>query len=165
MEINKFEFSGKVMEQLSQGGAFLTVKGDKRINTMTIGWGFIGYMWGKPVFIVAVRYSRFTYELMREANEFSVSIPFDGNLKKELTFCGSKSGRNYDKFKECGLTLQQGEKIQTPYIKECNIHFECKTIYRQTLEAELISHPDIAAKYKDHDYHAMYYGELISCHN
>jgi flavin reductase (DIM6/NTAB) family NADH-FMN oxidoreductase RutF len=165
MEINYLDYSGKTIEQLSRGGAFLTVKGKNRTNTMTIGWGFVGYMWNKPVFIVAVRYSRFTYDLLKETDEFSVSVPFDGSLKKELAFCGSKSGRNYDKFDECGLTLKDGEKIKTPYIKECNVHYECKIIYKQTLEPELIKNESISEKYSNNDYHALYYGEIVSCHN
>ena len=63
MEVKYNEYLDQVMEQLSGEGIFLTVKNNKKANTMTIGWGFIGIMWNKPVFIAAVRYSRHTYEI------------------------------------------------------------------------------------------------------
>ncbi|MDP3386233.1 MAG: flavin reductase family protein [Eubacteriales bacterium] len=165
MEINYLDFSNKAMEQISGSGAFLTVKGKKRINTMTIGWGFIGYMWRKPIFIAAVRYSRFTYELLKETDEFTVSIPLSSGMKKELAFCGVKSGKNYDKFSECRLTPITGEKVNTPYIKECDLHYECKIVYRQTLEAELIRDETVKENYSNNDYHVMIYGEIVSCHS
>ncbi|MBV1756851.1 MAG: flavin reductase family protein [Dethiosulfatibacter sp.] len=165
MEINYLDFSNKAMEQISGPGAFLTVKGKKRINTMTIGWGFIGYMWRKPIFIAAVRYSRYTYELLKETDEFTVSIPLSSEMKKELAFCGSKSGKNYDKFSECRLTPITGEKVSTPYIKECDLHYECKIVYRQTLEAELIRNEAVKENYTNNDYHVMIYGEIVSCHS
>lgn len=165
MELNYLDFSSKAIEQFSKGGAFLTVKGEKRVNTMTIGWGFIGKMWNKPVFIAAVRYSRFTYKLLKETEEFTVSFPLNGQLAKELVFCGKKSGRNYDKFEECMIELADGDVVDTPLIKDCDLHYECKIVYRQTLEPELIKERYIQEKYEDNDYHVMIYGEIVSCHS
>ena len=56
-----------VAEMLTQLplGAFLTVKSGDRVNTMTIGWGTIGFMWGKPIMTVMVRYSRHTHQLIK----------------------------------------------------------------------------------------------------
>lgn len=165
MELNYLDFSSKAIEQFSKGGAFFTVKGEKRVNTMTIGWGFIGKMWNKPMFIAAVRYSRFTYKLLKETDEFTVSFPLHGQLQKELAFCGKKSGRNYDKFEECMIELEEGDVLDTPVIKDCNLHYECKVAYRQTLEPELIKEDFIEEKYENNDYHVMIYGEIVSCHS
>lgn len=63
-EIKFTEMSKEILEQL-QKGAFLTVKSDDKVNTMTIAWGALGFMWYKPVFTAMVRYSRYTYELLR----------------------------------------------------------------------------------------------------
>ncbi|NLW55767.1 MAG: flavin reductase family protein [Firmicutes bacterium] len=156
------EYSGEVLDQLADGGAFLTVKVGDKINTMAIGWGSIGYMWGKPVLTIMVRYSRHTYDLLEKAGEFTVSLPKTDQLKKELLFCGRNSGREVDKFKECSLTLLEGKKVATPVIKECTLHFECKTIYRQVMEPGLLD-PEIQEDcYKNHDYHRFYIGEIIA---
>ena len=54
------ELSGYYAEQLVKG-VFLTVKEGESVNTMTVGWGNVGYIWNKPVLMVPVRYSRHTY--------------------------------------------------------------------------------------------------------
>ncbi|MDW7668898.1 MAG: flavin reductase family protein [Bacillota bacterium] len=164
MEVKYNKYLDEAMEQLAGDGIFLTVKNDAQVNTMTIGWGFAGIMWNKPVFIAAVRYSRHTYEILEDADEFTVSIPLKGQMKEELIKCGTKSGRDYDKFKEFNIKTDKSLKLETPVIKDCDLHYECKIIYRQTLEAELIKNKDIKAKYKNHDYHVMIYGEIVSCH-
>jgi len=72
-----------VLKNISKG-AFLTVASDERINTMTIGWGSLGHLWGKPIFMIMVRKSRYTYQLIEKSNEFTVTLPEDNDLKKEL---------------------------------------------------------------------------------
>ena len=91
----------KAMEQIKKG-AFLTVKSGQARNTMTIGWATIGHVWRKPVIMVAVRLSRHTFSIIETAEDFTVSIP-SSNMKKEIMFCGTKSGRDHNKFKECNL--------------------------------------------------------------
>ncbi|QBD84671.1 flavin reductase family protein [Clostridium tetani] len=161
----KFEETlGRAIDLIKEKGAFLTIKDDDKVNTMTIGWANIGYQWRMPIFSVMVRKSRYTYELIEKASEFTVSIPVDVNLKKELTFCGSKSGRDVDKIKECNLKLEKGKKIETPIIDNCEMHFECKILYKEAMVKENLSE-DIKDKfYKDGDYHTFYYGEILDCY-
>ncbi|MCG4586306.1 flavin reductase, partial [Anaerosalibacter bizertensis] len=101
-EVNFNDYSKEALEQINNG-AFLTVKSGDEVNTMTIGWGNIGVIWSMPIFTVAVRYSRHTYNLLENSDEFTVSIPIKIDMKKELAFCGTKSGRDVNKFKECNL--------------------------------------------------------------
>ncbi|AAO35630.1 flavin reductase family protein [Clostridium tetani] len=161
----KFEETlGRAIDLIKEKGAFLTIKDDDKVNTMTIGWANIGYQWRMPIFSVMVRKSRYTYELIEKASEFTVSIPVDVNLKKELTFCGSKSGRDVDKIKECNLKLEKGKKIETPIIDNCEMHFECKILYKEAMVKENLSE-DIKDKfYKDGDYHTFYYAEILDCY-
>jgi len=81
-----------------KNGAFLTVKSGEAINTMTIGWATIGFVWRKPIITVAVRLLRHTFSIIEMAEDFTVSIP-SSDMKKEIMFCGTKSGRDYNKFK------------------------------------------------------------------
>lgn len=161
----KFEETlGRAIDLIKEKGAFLTIKDDDKVNTMTIGWANIGYQWRMPIFSVMVRKSRYTYELIEKASEFTVSIPVDVNLKKELTFCGSKSGRDVDKIKECNLKLEKGKKIETPIIDNCEMHFECKILYKEAMVKENLSE-DIKDKfYKDGDYHTFYYAKILDCY-
>jgi flavin reductase (DIM6/NTAB) family NADH-FMN oxidoreductase RutF len=128
------EMAREMLDQLPRG-AFLSVKAGERINTMTIGWGAIGYMWQKPVLIVMVRYSRYTHELISQAQEFSVSVPQNNDFKKSLAVAGSKSGRDMDKFQELNLTITPGQKTEAPVIAGCGLVYECRILYRQALES------------------------------
>lgn len=154
------EYSKEMLEQLPKG-AFLTVKSKDKLNTMTIGWGNIGYIWNKPIFIVAIRYSRYTYEMIENSNEFTVSVPLKVDMKNELSVCGTKSGREIDKFKELNLTTREGNKVKTPIIDECDLHYECKIVYKQAMEPGLLDQDIKDLKYKENDYHVLYYGEIV----
>lgn len=166
MDFNYTFNIGEVLKSLQKRGAFLTVK-DKngKCNTMTIGWGNIGYEWGKPVFKVLVRESRYTYEFLENAEDFTVSIPMDDNMKDAIGFCGRKSGRDYDKFKECNLKLQAGKNVQSPVIKNCGMIYECKLIYKHLMDLKFLNEDIKKQWYKDNDIHTMYYGEIVNCYN
>lgn len=153
------EISNELVEQLPKG-AFLTVKSEGKVNTMTIGWGFCGIMWRKPTMIVAVRYSRYTNELIQKADDFTVSLPLTDNLKEALKYCGSKSGRDVDKIKECGLTLYPSLEVESPVIKECDLFLECKKVYSQPMDPNLIIEDNINKLYPTQDYHEIYYGDI-----
>ena len=88
-----------LMARIKQG-AFLTVKAGEAVNTMTIGWATIGIIWQRPIFMVAVRDSRHTFTLMEQADNFTVTVPAGSAHNKAVAFCGTKSGRDVDKFKE-----------------------------------------------------------------
>ncbi|CUH95431.1 hypothetical protein P22_1502 [Propionispora sp. 2/2-37] len=154
------ELSAKALEILRKG-AFLTTAGNNKINTMTIGWGNIGIAWQKPVFMVMVRPSRYTYELIEKSNEFTVSIPFK-DMGRALGICGSKSGRELDKFAAAGLKTVAAKKISTPVIADCGLHYECKVIYKQEMIPEQLAAADQSACYPSGDYHTLYFGEIVA---
>lgn len=154
------QFSAEALTQLEKG-AFLTVKDKNQVNTMTIAWGSISFIWGKPIFMVAVRYSRHTYNLIENAREFTVSIPLNDDLKKELAYCGTKSGRDVNKFEECKLTPVEGQKISTPVISECELHYECKVVYQQAMEPATLDESIKKRNYSNNDYHVLYFGEIV----
>jgi len=166
MPIQRVKFNEYLKEALEQiiKGAFLTVKDGGKVNTMTIGWGNIGIVWNKPIFMVAVRYSRYTYNLIDNAKEFTVSMPINKDLRKELAYCGRYSGRDVDKFKECNLTMVDGQKVAAPIVGECELHYECKVVYQQAMEPATLSQ-DIKDKfYTNNDYHVLYFGEVVDCY-
>jgi flavin reductase (DIM6/NTAB) family NADH-FMN oxidoreductase RutF len=163
LKLNYEDYSQQFLNQLPKG-AFLTVKEGDRLNTMTIGWGSIGYIWAKPVLMVMVRYSRYTHDLIEKAQDFSVSLPALGELKKSLATAGTKSGRDMDKFKECNLIAQAPKCIESPVIKECDLIFECKLLFKQVMEPEKLDKAILDKFYSDNDLHVMYYGEILDCY-
>ena len=162
-EVNYIDVSEKIQKQLSKG-AFLTVKdNNENTNTMTIAWGNLGFMWNKPVFTVMLRYSRHTYKLIENAKDFTVSFPTQDQLKEELSFCGSKSGKNLNKFEELNLKIEDGKKVKSPIISDCDIHLECKIIYKQAIDASGMNEYVENIYGEEKDYHVLYYGEILSC--
>jgi flavin reductase (DIM6/NTAB) family NADH-FMN oxidoreductase RutF len=151
----------RAMNQIKEG-AFLTVKAGDAINTMTIGWAAIGYVWRKPIFMVAVRDSRHTFGIIERAADFTVSVPMT-DMKDAILFCGTKSGRDHDKFKACGLRLVGSQKTVTPVIDTPGLHFECKIVFKAPMDpAHLAS--EYEAIYPQKDYHTLYFGEILDCY-
>lgn len=145
-------------------GAFLTTGKDGKYNTMTIGWGNIGVAWGKPIFTVLVRTSRYTYDLIEGSGEFTVSLPLI-DMKEALNLCGSKSGRDIDKFQAAGLKPQPGRTISTPVITGGGLHYECKVVYKQAMQPELLSDAMKTQWYSQGDYHTLYFGEITAAYS
>jgi flavin reductase (DIM6/NTAB) family NADH-FMN oxidoreductase RutF len=159
-ELQWNERSAEALELLSKG-AFLTTAHDGKVNTMTIGWGSVGFVWRKPVFTVMVRPSRHTYNLIENSDEFTVSIPLQ-NMQKALALCGTKSGRDLNKFEAAGITTAPGQKVAVPIIDCAGIHYECKILYKQAMIPGNADAGVKASCYADGDYHVMYYGEIVA---
>jgi flavin reductase (DIM6/NTAB) family NADH-FMN oxidoreductase RutF len=152
------------MENLHKRGAFLTVKNNDKVNTMTISWGSIGYQWARPIFTVMVRKSRFTHDLLENSDEFTVSIPLTDDLKAALSICGTKSGRDIDKIKEANLTLKEAKSTNTPVISGNSVHYECKVVFKQDIKEESLHSNIMNSSYANGDLHTIYCGEIIECY-
>jgi len=131
-------------------------------NAMAVGWGTAGVVWTRPVFIVLVRPSRFTYKLIEEAGEFTVNI-VPPKLKEVVTYCGSVSGRDHNKFAENKLTAIPSAKIKVPIVRECILHFECRVVGRNDLVPSEMESSIIKKFYPKGDYHRVYFGEILAC--
>ncbi len=152
----------ELMETLKKG-AFLTVQTGDRINTMTIGWATVGHVWRKDVLMVAVRDSRFTFELIEKSSDFTVTIPVAGAAKEALAFCGTKSGRDHDKFAACSLKTRPGTSTESPIIDIPGVHYECKIIYKSAMNPRFLD-SELEKLYPARDYHTLYFGEILACY-
>jgi flavin reductase (DIM6/NTAB) family NADH-FMN oxidoreductase RutF len=161
-KLNELEIAQKVIELIKEG-AFLVVQAKDRKNVMTIGWAMFGFVWRKSAMMVAVRNSRFTHGIIEEADSFTVSVP-TGNMQKEINFCGSKSGRDLDKFKESRLVTTKAQKVSTPVLKIPGYHYECKMMYKTPMDPKGMD-KDMEALYPKKDYHTLYFGEIVACYS
>jgi flavin reductase (DIM6/NTAB) family NADH-FMN oxidoreductase RutF len=143
-------------------GVFLTTKDDQEINTMTVGWGTTGFIWNQDILMVPVRKSRHTHQLIENSKYFTVSVPLNGQLKKELQFCGTKSGRDYNKIKELNLELAEVKECNVPIIKGNDLHFICKIKYQQDMLEENLDKAVSEKNYSNQDMHTFYYGEVVA---
>lgn len=93
-------------------------------NITTIAWtGIINSE--PPLVYVSIRPSRHSYSIIKEYGEFVINIPNE-NLVVAADFCGTKSGKEIDKFKEAKLTKEKAKIVKASLIKECPINIECK---------------------------------------
>lgn len=172
-EIQVFDYAKEIIQSVSKG-VLLTSKAGDKVNAMTISWGTLGIEWGKPIFTIFVREGRFTKEQLDKNPEFTINIPVGNFEQKILSTCGTKSGRDMDKIKELGLTLENADIISVPAIRELPLTLECKIIYKQKQDSNAIPEPikenfypqnvDSAFHDCNQDYHTAYYGEIVKAY-
>jgi len=151
------------LSRMANGGVFLNVAGAKP-NTMTIGWGWIGYSWVKPVFVTVVRPQRHTYPLLVSAGEFTVSVPTINPLREQLAMAGSLSGAQIDKFDGRGITAAKATRVAAPIVAECGLHFECKVLLTQDMTPDRMDERVLRTAYPARDMHTLFFGEILACY-
>ena len=95
-----------------------------RPNIITLAWA--GTVCSEPPMLsVSIRPSRHSYEIIKKTGEFVVNVT-TAKLARATDWCGVKSGRDVDKFKECRLTPFKSVTVAAPGIAECPVNMECK---------------------------------------
>ena len=147
-------------------GIFLTTKAGEKVNSMVIGWGHIGRIWERPVFVAYVRDSRYTREMLDRNPEFTVNVPVNGMDRTAFEICGMKSGRDMDKIAKAGLTPVEPQVISVPGLKEFPLTLECRVIYREEQDSSRLPQ-----EIRDKFYpvgaggdHVSYYGEIAAAY-
>ena len=118
-----------------------------RPNIITLAWAMPTSI-NPPLVAVSIAPRRHSYLLIEKTKEFVVNIP-TMDILNETLFCGRKSGKYYDKFKETGLTASRSRKVKTPIIKECVAHLECKLHSQLTTGDHTIFVGEIIEAYAD----------------
>ena len=101
-------------------------------NVFTVAW--TGILNTKPPrTYIAVRPTRYSYELIQSQGEFVINLTTE-DLVKAADTCGVVSGRTVNKFQRCGLTPVPATKVSAPLLQESPLSLECKV--RQVIEME-----------------------------
>lgn len=121
-------------------------------NIITIAWtGTI--CTNPPMAYISVRPSRYSYDMICRTGEFAINLTTE-NLVYAVDYCGVKSGRDIDKFKELNLTKEKGLYIKAPLIAECPVSIECRVRDKMELGSHTMFMADVlcvhsAEKYID----------------
>ena len=78
-----------------------------------------------PMVYISVRPSRFSHHMLMETGEFVINLTTE-KLTRATDYCGVRSGRAVDKFKETGLTREKAEFVKAPMIRESPVSIECR---------------------------------------
>ena len=149
----------QTLTALDGGGALLaSTRQDGRSNVMTIGWATVGVIWGLPMMVVLVRPSRYTYQFIEDSKAFTVNVPTP-EMKKYVSMCGTKSGRDVDKFAEVSTSM--GQEVDCVTIDPCSMVYECQVVHWNDVQPGSFV-PDIISKfYGQGDFHRLYYGKIL----
>ena len=143
--------------------ALLTAGDRETCNTMTIGWCQLGRVWNLPVCTVYVRPERYTYAFMESVDYLTGSV-LPQAARRILALCGSKSGRDVDKVRECGLTLCYGAG-DAPFFDEAEWVLVCKKAYVQDLDAACVLDARIHGSYgAKGNWHRAYIGIVVEAY-
>ena len=134
----------------------------ERCNPMTASWGGLGVLWRKNVATIYIRPQRYTFEFLEREPGFSLSF-FGSEYRQELALCGSRSGRELNKLKECGFTVETGAG-GVPYIAQAQLVLVCRKLYWQDFDPAHFLAEEIGEEYPNRDYHRMYIGEIVEAY-
>jgi flavin reductase (DIM6/NTAB) family NADH-FMN oxidoreductase RutF len=162
IDVQTTDYLKELIGVMTREGLLLCVAGPNgRPNAMTIGWGTVGVIWGRPIFVALVRPTRYTYGLLEAAGDFTVNL-MPRNMADAVAYCGSVSGRDHDKLAERGLTPVPAKMVRSPLIDEAVLQLECRVVHRNKVEPASLP-PEIDAMYNQ-DYHGLFYGHILAVH-
>lgn len=93
-------------------------------NIITVAWAG-NVCTNPPMLSISVRKERFSHGIIKDTGEFVVNL-VGRDLVKAADWCGVRSGRDFDKFKEMHLTPQESRKVSCPGIAESPVNIECR---------------------------------------
>ncbi|MDD2403082.1 MAG: flavin reductase [Victivallaceae bacterium] len=156
------KFNSNLFSLFSKQWMLLTA-GDlaaNEINTMTVSWGFLGYLWQRPVVMVLVRPQRWTMKFIEKHDTFTLSA-FPETHRDALNLCGSQSGRDINKIAAARLTPIESERIDAPGFAEAELIIECRKLYADWIEPKgFIDKSIINSIYPDADFHKIFIGGI-----
>lgn len=126
-------------------------------NTMTASWGGMGILWNRPVAFCFIRPQRYTYHLTEQSERLSLSF-LSEEYRAALRLCGTKSGKDTDKFRAAGITPADYEGV--PFVAEAELALVCRKLYADDLKKECFLLPELLSNYKEDDFHRVYVVEI-----
>ena len=137
----------------------ITAGTGEKCNTMTASWGGLGVIWGAPAATCYIRPQRYTREFLDREDYFTLAF-FGEEYRKALSLCGSRSGREVDKVKECGFTVETAA-CGAPYFGQADLVLVCRKRFVQPMDPANIPEDVKEQFYGEKDYHILYIGEIV----
>ena len=143
--------------------ALVTSGTKEKFNSMTIGWGEMGTLWGFPVIQIFIKPIRYTFDFLKENDIFTVSF-YDKKYRKKLGIIGTVTGRNNNKVDMVGFTPQFLENGGITY-KQASVTYVLKKILIQQIDKNLIPEFAITEYYTTEEPHYIIIGKVESVVN
>lgn len=151
-----------LMTALRQSGLFVT-SGLNPPNVMSTHWGLLGMLWNKNVFVLPVRKSKMSNDLIKSNGSFAVSVPIK-DMRNEIIMCDHMSGFFTNKFEELHLHPQKAKSIPAYVLAECGLILECKVALAADMTRENTELSLLQEMYSCKDFHTLFFGEIVECY-
>ena len=150
---NAFDLIGKEWMLVTAGT-------EDKFNTMTASWGGVGILWNKHVAFLFIRPERYTHDFIEDNERLTLSF-YGEEYRKALQLCGTKSGRDTDKVKECDFTPLKLESGAMTF-EESRMTLDCRKLFKTEMtEANFIDREIIEKQYGAHGgWHTVYVVEI-----
>ncbi len=123
---------------------------EEQDNILTVAWtGTV--CTNPPMLYISVRPSRHSYQAIHETGEFIVNLTTE-ELERATDFCGVRSGRDLDKFRETGLHKEEGQEVHVAAIAESPVNIECRVREEKELGSHTMFIADVLSVSVDESY-------------
>lgn len=119
-------------------------------NILTIAWAGTTCS-DPPMLSISVRPERYSNYMIAETGEFVVNLTTEA-LVRATDFCGVKSGRDVDKWKETGLTREKADIVGAPLIKESPVNIECMVVEEKNLGSHIMYQAKVVTVHAEEAY-------------
>ena len=157
--IDPKQLNENVFSLIGDKWMLITAGTKENCNTMTASWGGLGVFWGAPTATCYIRPQRYTKEFVDREEYFTLSF-FGEEYRKALALCGAKSGREVDKVKECGFTVEASPE-GAPYFEQADLVLVCRKRFVQAMDPANMPEDAKEKWYPNKDYHVMYMAEIV----
>lgn len=119
-------------------------------NILTVAWAGTTCS-DPPMLSVSVRPERYSYPMIEETGEFVVNLTTEA-LAYATDYCGVKSGRDVDKWKEMHLTREKADVVGAPLIGESPVNIECRVTEKKDLGSHVMFQAEVVAVHVNEAY-------------
>ncbi|MDR1129507.1 MAG: flavin reductase [Prevotellaceae bacterium] len=163
--ISPEEITDNVFKRVGKDYTVITAGNLSHYNSMIASWGGWGILFDRPATWCFLRSSRYTLELMRREQTYTMSY-FDEAHREDMMLFGKKSGRDTDKMKESKLSSVQTPAGNMTY-REARLVIECKLVEVTTVSPDDFLTEEgrkfvIDAHAETSDYHKIVIGEITA---
>ena len=164
VELDFYECVSEILKRMRAGGVVCTVVDDTGApNAITLGWGLLGPNYHtRPILVIAVAPPRYSWRFLEATGEFVIAVP-DDSLRTAADLCGTKSGRDMDKFEACGMTRVESAHVKAPSIREMPINVECRT-YSRVSPPHMLLTPEHRERPVE-EQHTIYFAEVLGAYS
>lgn len=159
--MNEFDKHGaKLMNALTSTGIFVTC-GYETPNIMVTHWGTFGNLWGRQIFTLPVRSTKYSYQIINKTISFALNLP-NSDMRTEISLCDTMSGFKCNKFEVLGLHTRKAKSIDSYVLGTSGLVAEFKVI--ATIDPADIK-SDVDNLFLSKRPHTLFIGEIVDCYN